>query len=83
MPYWRKVLIVSIYERCDMIWFVNQFEIEAPMFKFFKPRDDVFHKLIGDQSAITLEGLKYLVKYIESHDPEVAEQLSLKEKEAE
>jgi predicted phosphate transport protein (TIGR00153 family) len=52
------------------------------MFKFLKPRDDIFHKLIGDQSAITLEGLRYLVKYIESHDPEIAEQLSLKEKEA-
>jgi predicted phosphate transport protein (TIGR00153 family) len=52
------------------------------MIKFFKPRDDVFHKLIGDQAAITLEGLKYLVKYIESHDPEIAEQLSIKEKEA-
>jgi predicted phosphate transport protein (TIGR00153 family) len=52
------------------------------MFKFFKPRDDVFHKLIGDQAAITLEGLKYLVKYIEIHDPEIAGQLSLKEKEA-
>jgi uncharacterized protein Yka (UPF0111/DUF47 family) len=52
------------------------------MFKFLKPRDDIFHKLIGDQSAITLEGLRYLVKYIEGHDPEIAEQLSLKEKEA-
>jgi predicted phosphate transport protein (TIGR00153 family) len=82
VPSWRKVLIVSIYARCDMIWFINQFKIEASMFKFFKPRNDVFHKLIGEQSAITLEGLKYLVKYIEIHDPEIAGQLSLKEKEA-
>lgn len=52
------------------------------MFKFFKRRDDIFHKLIGEQAEITLEGLKYLVKYLESHDPEIAEQLSLKEKEA-
>ena len=52
------------------------------MFNFLKPRDDVFHSLIQEQAAITLEGLKYLVKYLESHDPEIAEQLSLKEKEA-
>lgn len=52
------------------------------MFNFFKRREDVFHKLIGEQAEITLEGLKYLVKYLESHDPEIAEQLSLKEKEA-
>jgi len=52
------------------------------MFKFFKPRDDVFHKLIGDQAAITLDGLKCLVKYLEGRDPETAEQLSLTEKEA-
>jgi uncharacterized protein len=52
------------------------------MFKFIKPRDDVFHKLIGDQAAITLDGLKYLVKYLEGHDPKIAEQLSLTEKEA-
>lgn len=52
------------------------------MFNFFKPREDIFHNLIGQQAAITLDGLNYLVKYLESHDPEIAEQLSLKEKEA-
>ncbi len=52
------------------------------MFGFFKRREDVFHKLIQDQAFITHEGLKLLVKYVETEDPEIAQQLSLKEKEA-
>lgn len=52
------------------------------MFKIFKRRDEVFHHLIEQQAEITLEGLKLLCKYVESQDADLAEQLSLKEKEA-
>ena len=52
------------------------------MFRFFKKREEVFHKLIQDQASHTYEGLKLLVKYLETEDSEIAEQLALKEKEA-
>lgn len=52
------------------------------MFGFFKKREDVFHKLIQEQASITFEGLKLLVKYLEKQTPEISEELSLKEKEA-
>ena len=52
------------------------------MFRFFKRREDKFSKLIEEQAALSLEGLKLLVKYLESQDQELAEELSLKEKEA-
>jgi len=52
------------------------------MFGFFKKREEVFHKLIQDQASLTFEGLKLLVKYLETQAPEIAEQLALKEKEA-
>jgi len=52
------------------------------MFGFFKNREDIFHKLIEEQASITLEGLKFLVKYLDTHQPDLAEELSLKEKEA-
>jgi len=52
------------------------------MFRFFKRREDKFSKLIGEQAALSLEGLKLLVKYLETQDRELAEQLALKEKEA-
>ena len=52
------------------------------MFRFFKRREDKFSKLIEEQAALTLGGLKLLVKYLETQDRELAEQLSLKEKEA-
>ncbi len=52
------------------------------MFRLFKKREEVFHKLIQEQAATTYEGLRLLVKYLESPAPEIAEQLSLKEKEA-
>ncbi len=52
------------------------------MFRFFKKREEVFHKLIQEQAATTYEGLRLLVKYLESPAQEIAEQLSLKEKEA-
>jgi predicted phosphate transport protein (TIGR00153 family) len=52
------------------------------MFGFFKRREEVFNKLIEDQASITFEGLRLLVKYLETPAREVAEELSLKEKEA-
>jgi uncharacterized protein len=52
------------------------------MFGFLKKREEVFHKLIQEQAAITYDGVKLLVKYFETQDPEIAEQLALKEKEA-
>lgn len=52
------------------------------MFGFLKRRENKFHKLIEEQASITYEGLRLLVKYLETSDPEIAEQLSMKEKEA-
>lgn len=52
------------------------------MFRFFKKREEIFNKLIQEQAAVTFEGLKLLVKYVETPSPEIAEQLALKEKEA-
>jgi predicted phosphate transport protein (TIGR00153 family) len=52
------------------------------MFGFFKKREEVFHQLIHQQASITYEGLKLLVQYLQTHDGEIAEQLTLKEKEA-
>ena len=52
------------------------------MLRFFKRREEKFNKLIEEQAALTLEGLMLLVKYLETQDPELAEKLSLKEKEA-
>jgi predicted phosphate transport protein (TIGR00153 family) len=52
------------------------------MFRPFKRREDVFHNLIAQQATLALEGLNLLCKYVEAQSPEMAEQLSLKEKEA-
>lgn len=52
------------------------------MFGFFKRREDVFNKLIEDQASTTYEGLKLLARYFEAPSAEIAEELSLKEKEA-
>lgn len=52
------------------------------MFRFFKRREDKFNKLIAEQAALSLDGLKILVKYLETQDQELAEELALKEKEA-
>ncbi len=52
------------------------------MFSMFKRREEIFEKLIIDQAALTFEGLKLLAKYLETPRPEIAEELSLKEKEA-
>jgi len=52
------------------------------MFGFFKKREEVFTKLIEQQASLSYEGLKLLVKYLETQDSDIAEELSLKEKEA-
>lgn len=52
------------------------------MFGFFKKREDVFHKLIQQQASITYDGLRLLVKYLETQNSEIAEQLDRKEKDA-
>jgi predicted phosphate transport protein (TIGR00153 family) len=52
------------------------------MFGLFKRREEIFHSLIAQQAALAVEGLNLLCKYVEAPSPEVAEQLSLKEKEA-
>ncbi|MGA7194287.1 MAG: DUF47 family protein [Anaerolineales bacterium] len=52
------------------------------MLGHFKRKDQVFHNLIAQQASLTVEGLALLCKYVEAQSPEVAEQLSLKEKEA-
>src|SRR5690349_16263854 len=54
----------------------------SSMFGFLRKREEVFHKLIQQQASITFDGLKLLVKYIETQDGEIAEELALKEKEA-
>ena len=52
------------------------------MFRIFKRREEVFSKLIEQQASLSYDGLKLLVKYLETQDPDIAEQLALKEKEA-
>jgi predicted phosphate transport protein (TIGR00153 family) len=52
------------------------------MFGFLKKREEVFHRLIQEQASITYEGVNLLVKYLETQDQEIAEELALKEKEA-
>jgi len=52
------------------------------MFRIFKRKEDKFQKLIEQQAAHAFEGMKLLVKYLETTDPEIAEELSHKEKEA-
>ncbi|NWG05534.1 MAG: DUF47 family protein [Chloroflexi bacterium] len=52
------------------------------MFGFFKRREEVFSKLIEEQASLSYEGLKLLVKYLETQDSDIAEDLALKEKEA-
>ena len=52
------------------------------MFHIFKRKEEKFQKLIEEQASLAFEGMKLLVKYLETADAEVAEQLSFKEKEA-
>lgn len=57
-------------------------KFEDLMFRIFKRREEVFHKLIEEQAFLSHEGLKLLVKYLETEDSEIADQLAMKEKEA-
>lgn len=52
------------------------------MFGFFRRKENVFQSLIEQQASLSYEGLRLLMKYFETSDPEVAEELSIKEKEA-
>lgn len=52
------------------------------MFKLFKKREEVFYKLIEEQAEITFEGLKRLEKYLKKKSPKLADEISMKEKEA-
>src|SRR3970040_1287139 len=52
------------------------------MLRLFKRKENVFQKLIEQQASITYESLRLLVKYLETGDSDVAEQLSIMEKEA-
>ena len=52
------------------------------MFRFFKNREDIFYDLLEQQAEITLDGLKILEKYLTSKSPDLADELDMKEKEA-
>lgn len=52
------------------------------MFRIFKRKEDKFQTLIEQQASLALEGMKLLVKYLETTNPDIAEELSFKEKEA-
>jgi len=52
------------------------------MFRFIKRKENKFQKLIEQQAALAYEGMKLLVTYLEEPNAEIAEELSLKEKEA-
>lgn len=52
------------------------------MFGFFRKKESVFQNLIEQQASLAYEGLRLLIKYFETSEPEVAEELSIKEKEA-
>lgn len=52
------------------------------MFGFFRRKENVFQGLIEQQASLAYEGMRLLIKYLETGDAEVAEELSIKEKEA-
>ncbi len=52
------------------------------MFGIFKKREEIFHNLIEQQAERTYEGLQLLEKYLANPNPDLAAQLTLKEKEA-
>jgi predicted phosphate transport protein (TIGR00153 family) len=52
------------------------------MFGFFKKHEEVFHNLIERQAETTFEGLQLLERYLADPNPELADELTLKEKEA-
>ena len=51
------------------------------MFRFLKPKQGVFQKLIKEQASLTLEGLDLLKKYMDAQEHAVADELTMKEKE--
>lgn len=50
--------------------------------KWFKSRQDKFYRLISEQASLTLKGSDLLKEYMESHDPEIAKQITVTEKQA-
>jgi predicted phosphate transport protein (TIGR00153 family) len=52
------------------------------MFSLAKKRKNKFLKLITDQASLTLEGLEALKKYFETNNPDYADLVTRKEKEA-
>jgi uncharacterized protein Yka (UPF0111/DUF47 family) len=52
------------------------------MFGLFKKKEEVFQNLIEQQAEITYNGLQLLEKYVTNPNPDLAEQVSLKEGEA-
>ncbi len=52
------------------------------MFRIFKKRKNVFLKLIQEQADLTLAGMEILVAYIENPTDHLADEIRLREKEA-
>jgi predicted phosphate transport protein (TIGR00153 family) len=52
------------------------------MFGLFKKKEEVFQNLIEQQAEITYNGLQLLEKYLANPSPEHAEEVSIKESEA-
>ena len=52
------------------------------MFRIFKRKENKFQKLIQQQAAHAYEGMQLLVKYLGEPSKEIADELALKEKEA-
>jgi len=52
------------------------------MFSLIKKRKNKFLRLISEQASLTLEGLEALKKYFETNNPEYADLVTRKEKEA-
>ncbi|HKI54438.1 MAG TPA: DUF47 family protein [Anaerolineales bacterium] len=52
------------------------------MFRIFKRKENKFQKLIEQQATHAYEGMQLLVKYLEEPSKEIADELALKEKEA-
>jgi len=50
--------------------------------KLFKSRQDNFLRLINEQADITLKGMDLLKSYMETHDPAIAAEITIAEKEA-
>ena len=52
------------------------------MLKIFKKRRNIFINLIHEQAKLTLEGMELLKSYVTAPDQVIADQLTMKEKEA-